>query len=52
MKSFSDLHSSRIAKQKVDHRMHMTSDLNPFGDATIHVKFPLMKKIIISTIVG
>jgi hypothetical protein len=52
MKSFSDLYSSRIAKQQVDHHMHMTSDLNPFGDATIHAKFRRMKKIIISTIVG
>ena len=51
MKSFSDLEFSGMATQQTGHHMHMTSELNPFGDATTHAQFRLMKNVI-STIVS
>jgi len=41
-----------MTKQQDNHRMHMTFELNPFGDAATHVQFWLMKIIIISTIIS
>jgi len=42
--AFSGLESSLKATQQSSHRMHMTSDLNLFGDVTTHAQFQLMTK--------